>query len=80
MGGAFGLINALGGVGIPDSLASQAAEAPTPVYDAVSTLWVLLAAILVFFMQAGFGMVETGLIRAKSLCEKLASPTPSRPA
>ena len=26
----------------------------------------LLAAILVFFMQAGFGMVEAGLIRAKN--------------
>jgi Amt family ammonium transporter len=30
------------------------------------TLWVLLAAFLVFFMQAGFGMVEAGFIRAKN--------------
>ncbi|MGE0706560.1 MAG: ammonium transporter [Planctomycetota bacterium] len=35
-------------------------------YDALDTLWVLLAAFLVFFMQAGFGMVEAGLIRAKN--------------
>ena len=32
----------------------------------INTMWVLLAAFLVFFMQAGFGMLETGLIRAKN--------------
>jgi Amt family ammonium transporter len=32
----------------------------------LDTLWVLLAAFLVFFMQAGFGMVEAGFIRAKN--------------
>jgi Amt family ammonium transporter len=35
-------------------------------FDGLSTLWVLLAAFLVFFMQAGFGMVEAGLIRTKN--------------
>lgn len=35
-------------------------------YDGLSTLWVLMAAILVFLMQAGFGLVEAGLIRAKN--------------
>jgi Amt family ammonium transporter len=35
-------------------------------YNGLSTLWVLLSAFLVFFMQAGFGMVEAGLIRAKN--------------
>ena len=29
-------------------------------YSAVDTIWVLLGATLVFFMQAGFAMVETG--------------------
>jgi Amt family ammonium transporter len=33
---------------------------------ALNTVWVLLAAFLVFFMQAGFGMVEAGFIRAKN--------------
>ncbi|RCX12730.1 ammonium transporter [Anaerobacterium chartisolvens] len=33
---------------------------------AINTVWVLLAAFLVFFMQAGFAMVETGLTRAKN--------------
>ncbi|MFP4107074.1 MAG: ammonium transporter [Phycisphaerae bacterium] len=38
---------------------------------AVDTVWVLLAAFLVFFMQAGFGMVEAGFIRAKNACNIL---------
>ncbi len=32
----------------------------------LDTLWVLIAAILVFFMQAGFAMVEAGFTRAKN--------------
>jgi len=32
----------------------------------LDTVWVLLGAFLVFFMQAGFGMVEAGFIRAKN--------------
>ncbi|MEJ2629307.1 MAG: ammonium transporter, partial [bacterium] len=35
-------------------------------FNALDTLWVLIASFLVFFMQAGFGMVEAGLIRAKN--------------
>lgn len=35
-------------------------------YSSVDTIWVLLGATLVFFMQAGFAMVETGLTRAKN--------------
>jgi Amt family ammonium transporter len=37
----------------------------------VNTLWVLVTAFLVFFMQAGFGMVEAGFIRAKNVCNIL---------
>ena len=29
-------------------------------------LWILLSGILVFFMQAGFTLVESGLTRAKN--------------
>ena len=32
----------------------------------IDTVWVLMAAFLVFFMQAGFGMFEAGFIRAKN--------------
>lgn len=35
-------------------------------YSGLDTLWVLLGAALVFFMQAGFAMVETGFTRAKN--------------
>lgn len=34
--------------------------------SAVNTIWVLLGAAMVFFMQAGFAMVETGFTRAKN--------------
>ena len=35
-------------------------------FNAINTMWILLAAFLVFFMQAGFGMVEAGLVRTKN--------------
>jgi len=35
-------------------------------FSATDTIWVLITAALVFFMQAGFAMVETGLTRAKN--------------
>lgn len=35
-------------------------------FSAVNTIWVLVGAALVFFMQAGFSMVETGFTRAKN--------------
>jgi len=35
-------------------------------YSSVNTIWVLVATALVFFMQAGFAMVETGFTRAKN--------------
>lgn len=35
-------------------------------YSSLDTIWVLLAATLVFFMQAGFAMLEAGFTRAKN--------------
>jgi Amt family ammonium transporter len=56
-----------------------AQEAPPlteePGFDAVSTLWVLLAAFMVFLMQAGFGMVEAGFIRSKNAANVLMKNT-----
>ena len=46
-----------------DDSSSAAVESA---FNALDTLWILLAAILVFFMQAGFGMVEAGLVRSKN--------------
>ena len=37
----------------------------------LDTVWVLIAAFFVFLMQAGFGMLEAGLIRAKNTCSIL---------
>ena len=34
--------------------------------NAVDTIWVLLAAMLVFFMQPGFALVEAGMTRTKN--------------
>ena len=34
---------------------------------AVNTVWVVLAAVLVMFMQAGFAFLEAGLTRMKNV-------------
>ncbi|MEM7583555.1 MAG: ammonium transporter [Acidobacteriota bacterium] len=51
-------------------LAQESAPAEQE-WDGLSTLWVLIAAALVFLMQAGFGMVEAGLIRTKNAANVL---------
>lgn len=56
--------------------AADAAAAATPAPEAVAylpqnvadILWLIIAGLLVFFMQAGFAMVETGMTRAKNAC------------
>jgi Amt family ammonium transporter len=54
---------------------SEAAAAPAiDIHNlkvGLDTVWLLLGAFLVFFMQAGFGMVEAGFIRAKNTCNIL---------
>ncbi|MBI2639069.1 ammonium transporter [Candidatus Peregrinibacteria bacterium] len=39
---------------------------PEALGQQINTAWTLVAAFLVFFMQAGFGMLEAGAIRAKN--------------
>ena len=51
------------------ALAQEAAPAASAV--GVDTLFVLVSAFLVFLMQAGFGMLEAGFIRAKNTCNIL---------
>lgn len=46
-----------------------AADAVQAVLD---NIWVLIAGILVFLMQAGFGLVEAGLTRAKNVANIMA--------
>ena len=53
-----GVIFAQSGDEVADGLADLIA--------AVDTVWLLIAAILVFFMQAGFGLLEAGFVRVKN--------------
>ena len=39
---------------------------------ALNFVWVLIAAFMVMLMQAGFAMVETGLVRAKNVGHTMA--------
>lgn len=48
------------------ALPVMAADAEVSVKQAADTIWVLVTAFLVFFMQAGFAMVEAGFTRAKN--------------
>ncbi|MBP9030881.1 MAG: ammonium transporter, partial [Dysgonomonadaceae bacterium] len=38
----------------------------TSTLSALNTVWVLITAVLVFFMQTGFALVETGFTRTKN--------------
>lgn len=51
----------------PEAPADPASLVATLSKDA-DTLWTCLAAFLVFFMQAGFALVECGFTRAKNAC------------
>jgi len=53
------------------AVAADASEGLAELRMGLDTVWVLLGAFLVFFMQAGFGMVEAGFIRAKNTCNIL---------
>ena len=58
---------AVGGEEIQQAV--EAATAAAPAWDAkfaADTVWTLVAAFLVFFMNLGFAMVESGLCRAKN--------------
>jgi len=45
--------------------AQAAPSGPTPEINAINTMWVLLAAFLVFCMQVGFVMLEAGFARSR---------------
>jgi len=53
------------GAGEPSSPSALEA-AKTELQTNINIVWTLIAAFLVFFMQAGFAMVETGFTRAKN--------------
>ena len=56
----------LGGVASAADLSSlQTAVKQTDIINATNTMWVLVAAFLVFFMQAGFMALEAGFARSR---------------
>ncbi|MBI2818432.1 MAG: ammonium transporter [Acidobacteria bacterium] len=61
-------------IGSRAAFAQSAEEGPSPAETKVmlDTLWVLITAFLVFWMNAGFGCVESGLCRAKNATNILA--------
>lgn len=46
--------------------AGKATATTESMLKGIDTVWLLVAAFLVFFMQAGFAMVEAGFVRAKN--------------
>ena len=42
------------------------------VFSAIDTVWVLICAFLVFFMQCGFGFLEAGFVRSKNVVNIMA--------
>ena len=70
-----GLIG-LGMAALPLAALCAEGDAPAPATSAdiealqnnLNIVWTCVAAFLVFFMQAGFAMVETGFTRAKNAC------------
>jgi Amt family ammonium transporter len=64
---ALGLVPAaLAGEAVVPPTAASNAEAIAQVQTHANYLWTLIAACMVFLMQAGFALVETGLTRAKN--------------
>jgi Amt family ammonium transporter len=70
---AFALLLVVTGTARAEEVAAAAPppELPGPIAEdgggfAVNFVWTLMAAILVFFMQAGFALVEAGFTRAKN--------------
>jgi Amt family ammonium transporter len=50
----------------------QLSQALSDTQTALNLVWTVFAAVLVMFMQAGFAMVETGLVRAKNAAHTMA--------
>src|SRR5262249_6312581 len=48
------------------------AQGTSHAYFSINFVWVLIAGFLVIFMQAGFALVETGLIRAKNAAHTMS--------
>ena len=63
------LLAAFGALAVTTGAASaqETAEAFVDLATAIDTAWLLISAVLVLFMQAGFALVEAGFIRSKNV-------------
>ena len=52
---------------VAEEVVEEAPLTAESVQAVLDNIWVLIAAVLVIFMQAGFALVEAGLTRAKSV-------------
>jgi Amt family ammonium transporter len=61
-------------IGWSSAVRAQSAEGPSTadLKVMIDTIWVMIAGMLVFFMNAGFGMLETGFCRQKNAVNVLA--------
>ena len=68
---ALRIISGLGGtaalVALTPSIGFAEELTPESVQIVLNNIWVFIAGILVFFMQAGFALLEAGLTRAKNV-------------
>jgi Amt family ammonium transporter len=58
--------------GLTPEMAEKIVASSSDLRVGIDTVWVLVAAMLVFFMNAGFALVESGLCRAKNATNILA--------
>ena len=65
LGMAAGALVAL--AAISTASAQETSEEIADLTGAIDAAWLMIAAFLVFFMQAGFAMVEAGFVRAKNV-------------
>ena len=80
-GGAADVVGATGGAPTADDMKKWATNEPLAMKladvvghnrIAINVVWTLLCGFLVFFMQAGFALVETGFTRAKNASHTMA--------
>ena len=70
VGGGLALVTGIGVAG-----AQELEETVAELAGAIDIAWLLIAGILVLFMQAGFGLVESGFIRSKNVTNILMKNT-----
>ena len=57
---------------MPDPSVTDVAKQLADTQTSMNIVWTLVAGFLVMFMQAGFALVETGLVRAKNVAHTMA--------